>query len=88
MVQLWLWIGFVVFMAAMLAIDLGVLNRHAHVISLREAARWSIAVAIAAAIFNAFIFYERGSQAGLEFMTGYLIELALSGDNKIGRAHV
>jgi tellurite resistance protein TerC len=81
MTQLWLWIGFTVFMIAMLAIDLGVLNRHAHVISLKEAARWSVAVMIAAAIFDFFIFKERGSQAGLEFLTGYLIELALSVDN-------
>jgi tellurite resistance protein TerC len=81
MIQLWLWIGFTVFMMAMLAIDLGVLNRHAHVISLKEAARWSVIVVIAAGLFDFFIFKERGSQAGLEFVTGYLIELALSVDN-------
>jgi tellurite resistance protein TerC len=51
------------------------------VISLKEAARWSVIVVIAAAIFDFFIFKERGSRAGLEFVTGYLIELALSVDN-------
>src|SRR5215212_8238852 len=81
MVQLWLWIGFTVFILAMLAVDLGVLNRTAHVITLKEAARWSVAVVVAAAIFAVFIFHERGSQAGLEFVTGYTIELALSVDN-------
>ena len=81
MAQIWLWIGFSVFIVVMLAIDLGVLNRHAHVISLKEAARWSVAVVIAAAIFNAFIFHQRGPEAGLQFLTGYLIELALSVDN-------
>jgi len=81
MVQLWLWIGFGLFIVAMLAIDLGVLNRKAHVISLKEAARWSVAVVIAAAIFDALIFHEQGTRAGLEFLTGYLIELALSVDN-------
>ncbi len=81
MAQIWLWIGFSIFIAVMLAIDLGVLNRTAHVISLKEAARWSVVVMVAAALFNAFIFYERGSEAGLQFLTGYLIELALSVDN-------
>ena len=81
MTQLWLWIGFGVFIAVMLAIDLGVVNRKAHVISVREATRWTIVVVATAAIFNAWIFQARGTQAGLEFLTGYLIELALSVDN-------
>ena len=81
MTQTWLWIGFTAFILVMLAIDLGVLNRTAHVVTLKEAARWSVAVVIAAAIFDLFIFRERGSQAGLEFVTGYVIELALSVDN-------
>jgi len=81
MTQLWLWIGFGVFIAVMLAIDLGVVNRKAHVISVREATRWTVVVVTTAAIFNAWIFQARGTQAGLEFLTGYLIELALSVDN-------
>jgi tellurite resistance protein TerC len=79
--QLWLWIGFGVFIAIMLAVDLGVVNRKAHVISVREATRWTLVVVATAAVFNAWIFSARGTQAGLEFLTGYLIELALSVDN-------
>ena len=79
--QLWLWVGFGLFILAMLAIDLGVFNRKAHVIAFGEAARWTVGVVITAAVFNAWIFYEGGRQPGLEFTAGYLIELALSVDN-------
>jgi tellurite resistance protein TerC len=78
---LWGWVGFTVFIVAMLAIDLGVLNRKAHVIRLREAGIFTALVVTCAAVFNGWIFVASGSQAGLEFMTGYLIELALSVDN-------
>jgi tellurite resistance protein TerC len=79
--QTWLWIVFNIFVLGMLAVDLGVFNRQAHVISLKEAARWTVVVVIAAAIFNLGIFRFQGTQPGLEFLTGYLIELALSVDN-------
>jgi tellurite resistance protein TerC len=79
--QTWLWIAFNVFVLGMLAVDLGVFNRKAHVISLKEALRWTVLVMIVAAIFAAGIFQVRGKQAGMEFLTGYVIELALSVDN-------
>ena len=81
MEQLWLWAGLGLFILTMLAIDLGVFNRKAHVIGFREAARWTVVVVTAAAVFNIWIFYRSGPGAGLEFTTGYLIELALSVDN-------
>ncbi len=81
MTQTWLWIGFNIFVLGMLAVDLGVFNRKAHVITVKEAARWTALVVACALIFNAGIFWFQGSTAGLEFTTGYLIELALSVDN-------
>jgi tellurite resistance protein TerC len=81
MTQTWLWIGFGLFIAGMLAVDLGIANRKAHVISIKEAARFTAAVVVCAALFNAWVFAARGTDAGLEFLTGYLIELALSVDN-------
>lgn len=81
MSQTWLWIIFNIFVLGMLAVDLGVFNRKAHVISIPEAGRWTVVVVIAAALFNFGIFRFQGTQPGLEFMTGYLIELALSVDN-------
>ncbi len=75
------WVGFNLFVLVMLAIDLGVFNRKAHDVSLKEAAVWtSVWVALAFA-FNLFLFFEIGKTRALEFTTGYLIELSLSVDN-------
>lgn len=76
-----LWIGFVVLILGMLALDLGVLNRRPHVVRPREALRWTLLWIGVALAFNAFIYFRFGSQPALEFLTGYLIEKALSVDN-------
>ena len=81
MTQLGLWVGFAAVVLTMLAVDLGIVNRKARVISVGEAGRWTAVVVATAALFNILIFLVRGSQPGLEFVTGYLIELALSVDN-------
>jgi tellurite resistance protein TerC len=65
----------------MLALDLGVFNRHAHVVSLREALAWCAVWFGLAMAFNLLISQKMGSQAGLEFFTGYIVELCLSVDN-------
>jgi tellurite resistance protein TerC len=72
---------FNVFILLMLAIDLGVFNRKAHAITLREAVLWSIVWTVLALVFNAGVFIVAGHRTGLEFLTGYLIERALSFDN-------
>ncbi|HEX4899105.1 MAG TPA: TerC family protein [Pyrinomonadaceae bacterium] len=77
----WLWIGFSVFILLMLSLDLGLLNRKAHAIKYREAATWSAVWVTLAMIFAGLVFWYQGSQRGLEFLTGYLIELSLSVDN-------
>lgn len=77
----WLWIGFNVFVLLMLALDLGVFHRKAHEVSIREALIWSAVWIGLALIFNAGVYYFYGSQKALEFLTGYLIEKALSVDN-------
>ena len=76
-----LWVGFLAFVAVMLALDLGVFHRKAHAISLREAAVWSAVWIGLAAVFALGVFQLFGPQRGLEFTTGYLIEKALSVDN-------
>ena len=77
----WLWIGFSVFILLMLSLDLGLLNRKAHTIKYREAAIWSAVWVTLASIFACVVFYYQGTTRGLEFVTGYLIELSLSVDN-------
>jgi tellurite resistance protein TerC len=79
--QLWLWIGFNVLVLAMLAVDLGVFHRNAHEVKLKEAGLWSVVWISLALLFNLGVFHFGGRQAGLEFLTGYLIEKALSVDN-------
>lgn len=75
------WIVFHLVVLGMLALDLGVLNRRAHVPSVREAALWSAAWVVLALLFNAWVWIGRGSEDGLRFFTGYLIEKSLSVDN-------
>src|SRR4028119_652884 len=77
----WLLIGFNVFVLLMLALDLGVFHRHAHVVSFKEALTWSGVWISLALVFNAGLWYYAGQQKALEFFTGYLIEYSLSVDN-------
>ena len=76
--SVWLWAGFNLFVLAMLALDLGVFHRSAHIVSAIEATTWSIIWIALALLFNAGIYCFFGTRAGLEFLTGYLIEKALS----------
>ncbi|HKI05481.1 MAG TPA: TerC family protein [Thermoanaerobaculia bacterium] len=75
------WGSFFALVLAMLALDLGVINRKEHRIGLREALVWSVVWTIVALIFNGWIYQRFGRQIGLEFLTGYIIERSLSFDN-------
>ena len=75
------WAGFVVFVLAMLLLDLLVLNRKAHVVRMREALGWSAFWIALSLSFNYLVYRTMGRQAGLEFLTGYLIEKSVSVDN-------
>ncbi|HET9298020.1 MAG TPA: TerC family protein [Candidatus Binatia bacterium] len=79
--RLVLWITFNVFVLGMLAIDLGIFHRKAHAVSIKEAATWSTVWVVLSLIFNAGIYYAWGKDKALEFLTGYVIEKALSVDN-------
>ncbi len=76
-----LWIGFLVFVLAMLALDLGVFHRKSHEVGWKEAGAWSLVWVVMAALFNIGVYVWFGSRTGLEFTTGYLIEKALAVDN-------
>lgn len=81
--QTLLWGGFTLFILAMLALDLGVLQRKPHVIQPKEALGWFVFWVSLALLFNlgVFLFHDRGSQAGIEFFTAFLVEKSLSLDN-------
>src|SRR5690606_33321931 len=53
----WAYLGFVTFVCAMLALDLGVFHRKAHVVSIKEATAWTIFWVSLALIFNALFYY-------------------------------
>jgi len=76
-----LWGGFNILVLAMLALDLGVFHKKDHRISVKEGLVWSVIWVVVALIFNVFVYFWHGSEAGLQFFTGYLIERALSIDN-------
>ncbi|QDY99231.1 TerC family protein [Nitratireductor mangrovi] len=77
----WLWPGFLAFVAVILIFDLFVLHRRDHVISTREAALTVAGYVSLAMLFAAGIFWFAGADRGAEFLTGYLVEQALSLDN-------
>lgn len=77
----WLWIGFNAFILLMLALDLGVFHRKAHVVTLKEAGAWTATWIALALVFNLGVWHFLGPQKALEFLTGYVIEYSLSVDN-------
>ncbi|MNJ92665.1 Inner membrane protein alx [compost metagenome] len=85
----WFYAGFIVFVLAVLLLDLGVFHKKAHVVRFREATAWTIFWISLALIFN-YLFYqytltkvspEIAKQLGLEFLTGFVVEKALAVDN-------
>jgi tellurite resistance protein TerC len=89
--SIWMWVGFNLFVLALLALDLGVFHRKAHAVSVREATIWSVIWISLSMLFNLGIYffwhdlvpaspYSNGD-AALAFFTGYLIEKSLSVDN-------
>ncbi len=89
--SIWLWVGVNLFVLGVLAIDLGVFHRDSHEVSVKEATIWTVVWISLALVFNAIIFFfwnqmmpgssYTNSEAGLAFLTGYLIEYSLSVDN-------
>ena len=75
------WIGFLVFVLAMLALDLGVFHRHPHTVKVKEALTWSLVWVALAACFGVLVHFMFGHERALEFAAGYVIEKALSVDN-------
>ncbi len=65
----------------MLALDLGVFHRKAHAITVKQALLWSGFWILLSLLYNAGVYFWRGEQAALEFLTGYLVEKSLSVDN-------
>jgi tellurite resistance protein TerC len=80
-VPAWAWAAFAAFVLAMLALDLLVLHRHAHEVSLKEAGAWSAAWVVIGLGFGALLWAWRGGDTAQAYLAGYLIEKSLSLDN-------
>jgi len=77
----WLYAGFTLFVLGTLALDLGVFHRKAHAVHPREAGIWVAIWTALSFVFAGILFFWKGSEPALLFVTGYLIELSLSADN-------
>jgi tellurite resistance protein TerC len=87
------WIIFLLAVAVFLALDLGVFNKNPHIITTKEASKWTILWVTLSFIFSGVVYllYNgnyidnptnlKATQASLKYITGYLIELSLSADN-------
>jgi tellurite resistance protein TerC len=78
---LWAWASFFGFIIAMLALDLGLLQRTPHAVTLKEALIWCVVWVALALGFNSLLYFWRGTEAAQQFLAGYLVELCLSVDN-------
>lgn len=75
------WVLFFIFLVGMIALDLGVFHRKTHAVTIKEALAWTGVWFTLALVFNIYIFYLKGEQASIDFLTGYLVEKSLSIDN-------
>ena len=80
-VPLWAWAVFLAFVVAMLILDLFVLHRRAHEVSLREAAVWSAVWIVVGLAFSGLVWAWAGSGGAQAYLASYLIERSLSVDN-------
>lgn len=77
----YIWLGFILFVVLMLALDLGVFHRKQHEVKIKEALIWSAVWISLALVFNYGIYLFMGKEKAIEFLTGYVIEKSLSIDN-------
>lgn len=78
---IWLWLIFATVVFALLAFDLGVLNKKDHEIGVAESIRLSLGYIGMAVLFGIWLWWQLGPQSGMEYFTGYIIEKSLSMDN-------
>lgn len=78
---LWMWLAFIVLVLALLVLDLGVLHGKSHEIGIRESFLLSAFYIALGLAFGGFVWFQNGQQAGLEYLTGFVVEKSLAMDN-------
>ncbi|MBL0950303.1 MAG: TerC family protein [Pseudomonas sp.] len=77
----WLWLVFIAVVISLLAFDLGVLHRDNREIGVRESLLLSGGYITAGLLFGVWVFFQKGGDASMDYLTGFLIEKSLSMDN-------
>jgi len=78
---LWMWLGFFALVLVLLVLDLGVLNRKNHDIGMRQSLLLSAFYISLGVAFGGFIWWELGHEAGMQYLTGFVVEKSLAMDN-------
>ena len=78
---LWVWAAFVGVVLTLLCLDLGVLHKNDHEIGVRESLLLSAGYISIGLLFGAWVWWYFGSQSGMDYLTGFMIEKSLSMDN-------
>ena len=77
----WLWLGFMGLVVVLLALDLGVFHRGSHEIGVRESLALSSFYITVGLAFGGYVWWQIGQQAGIEYLTGFVVEKSLAMDN-------
>lgn len=77
----WMWLGFIVLVLALLAFDLGFLHRKTREIRVRESLAMSALYIALGLGFGGFVWAQLGQTAGVEYLTGFIVEKSLAIDN-------
>ncbi len=77
----WAWFTFLGIVGSLIAFDLGVFHRKAHVVTFKESMIQSSAYVVIALSFGVWVWYTYGEKSGMDFMTAYLVEYTLALDN-------
>lgn len=78
---LWMWLTFIGFVLALIALDLGVLHRKAHEIGIRESLMLSGFYISLGLAFSGWVWHRLGDDDALDYLTGFVIEQSLAMDN-------
>ncbi|ABC24474.1 TerC family protein [Rhodospirillum rubrum] len=77
----WAWLAFIAVVLVLLILDLGVLNRKSHDISIAQSLRLSVFYIAVALAYGGWVWWYLGETAGMDYLTGYVVEKSLSLDN-------
>jgi len=77
----WMWLGFLALVAALLALDLGVLHRKAREIGVRESLLLSAFYIVLGLSFGGFVWWQLGETSAINYVTGFVVEKSLAMDN-------